>query len=293
MSEMNTSNLNAKALNGDGITQNPWKVLQQFTQARIGLGRAGVSIPTKELLEFQLSHAQAKDAVHQPLDIEMLVEDLAQLETSLLPQKIEVVQSQAKDRLVYLQRPDLGRRVSETSKEYLENSHSTQNGLVCDLAIVVVDGLSSKAIQSNTLPFLQSLLGVLEQDNQQDWSLAPVTVVQQGRVAIGDEIGELFNAKAVLVLIGERPGLSSPDSLGLYFTWNPHLGLTDAFRNCISNVRPEGLSYTEAAKRALFLLQESRRLGLSGVNLKDRSDDNKVLEDSSDTRNFLVNSLDK
>lgn len=291
MSKLNISN-NRDALNGDGITNNPWKILQQFTQARIGLGRAGVSIPTKELLEFQLSHAQAKDAVHQPLDIDELVEELSSLETSLISHNFEVIHSQAKDRFVYLQRPDLGRRLDKTSRDYLESTYGQSHGVVCDLAIAVVDGLSSKAIQSNTLPFLQTLLDVLEKDSQQDWTIAPITIVKQGRVAIGDEIGNLFNAKAVLVLIGERPGLSSPDSLGLYLTWNPHVGLTDAFRNCISNVRPEGLSYEEAAKRALFLLQESRRLKLSGVKLKDRSGE-EVIEHRSDTRNFLVNTLDK
>lgn len=283
---------NNQALNGDGITENPWKVLQQFTQARIGLGRAGVSIPTKELLEFQLSHAQAKDAVHQPLDIDKLQQDLEQLESTLVPKTIEIVQSQASDRFIYLQRPDLGRRLSKESKNYMEAHYGSNQGLVCDLAIAVVDGLSSKAIETNTLPFLQALLDLMSNETQQDWMLAPITIVKQGRVAIGDEIGELFNAKAVLVLVGERPGLSSPDSLGLYLTWNPYVGLTDAFRNCISNIRPEGLNYKEAAKRALFLLQESRRLKLSGVNLKDRSDE-KVIEHSSDTGNFLVNTLDK
>ncbi|MPQ96321.1 ethanolamine ammonia-lyase subunit EutC, partial [Thioclava sp. JE_KL1] len=119
----------------------------------------------------------------------------------------------------------------------------SNQGLVCDLAIAVVDGLSSKAIETNTLPFLQALLDLMSNETQQDWTLAPITIVKQGRVAIGDEIGELFNAKAVLVLVGERPGLSSPDSLGLYLTWNPHVGLTDAFRNCISNIRPKGLNY--------------------------------------------------
>ncbi|BBN59877.1 ethanolamine ammonia-lyase subunit EutC [Hydrogenovibrio marinus] len=283
---------NSQALSGGGTTENPWKVLQQFTQARIGLGRAGVSIPTKELLEFQLSHAQAKDAVHQPLDIDKLQQDLEQLESTLLPKTVEVVQSRASDRFIYLQRPDLGRRLSKDSKTYIEEHYSGNQDMVCDLAIAVVDGLSSKAIETNTLPFLQALLDLMANETQQDWTLAPITIVKQGRVAIGDEIGELFNAKTVLVLVGERPGLSSPDSLGLYLTWNPHIGLTDAFRNCISNIRPEGLNYKEAAKRALFLLQESRRLKLSGVNLKDRSDE-KVIEHSSDTGNFLVNTLDK
>ncbi|MPQ76243.1 ethanolamine ammonia-lyase subunit EutC [Hydrogenovibrio sp. JE_KL2] len=290
MSKVNFSN--NQAFNGDGITENPWKVLQQFTQARIGLGRAGVSIPTKELLEFQLSHAQAKDAVHQPLDIDKLQQDLEQLESTLVSKTIEIVQSQASDRFIYLQRPDLGRRLSKESKNYMEAHCGSNQGLVCDLAIAVVDGLSSKAIETNTLPFLQALLDLMSNETQQDWTLAPITIVKQGRVAIGDEIGELFNAKAVLVLVGERPGLSSPDSLGLYLTWNPHVGLTDAFRNCISNIRPKGLNYKEAAKRALFLLQESQRLKLSGVNLKDRSDE-KVIEHSSDTGNFLVNTLDK
>ncbi|WP_321276874.1 ethanolamine ammonia-lyase subunit EutC [Thiomicrorhabdus indica] len=274
-----------------GTIHNPWRVLQKFTQARIGIGRAGISIPTQEHLAFQLSHAQAKDAVHQSLDIELLIKDLASLSTQKLPEEIKVVQSQVHDRFEYLQRPDLGRRLSQESCNRLAEYSAKNKAMACDLAIAVVDGLSSKAVQQNTLPFLQALQAFLQQDAQLDWSLAPITIVKQGRVAIGDEIGEVFNAKAMLVLIGERPGLSSPDSLGLYLTWHPQVGLTDAYRNCISNIRPDGLSYEEAAKRTLFLLQESRRLKLSGVKLKDRSDEN-LIEQSFDSRSFLINQTD-
>ena len=155
-----------------------------------------------------------------------------------------------------------------------------------DLAIVVVDGLSSLAVQKNAVPFIEQLSELLIAEDQ-PWSLAPITIVEQGRVAIGDDIGELLNARAVLVLIGERPGLSSPDSLGLYLTWNPKSGLNDASRNCISNIRPAGLQYPEAARRALYLLREARRLKLSGVNLKDRTQDD-VIEHHVEQKNFLL-----
>ena len=147
---------------------------------------------------------------------------------------------------------------------------------------MIVDGLSSLAVQQNIVPLLETLLPQLK-----DYSLAPITIVEQGRVAVGDEVGELLNARCVIVLIGERPGLSSPDSLGLYLTYQPHVGLTDAARNCISNIRPAGLSYAEAARRTQYLLNESRQLKLSGVNLKDRTQDD-VIETVSGSKNFLI-----
>ncbi|MFT7005247.1 MAG: ethanolamine ammonia-lyase small subunit [Sulfurimonas sp.] len=156
-----------------------------------------------------------------------------------------------------------------------------------DLAIVVVDGLSSLAIKENAINFINKLSSELVNDNE-NWSLAPFTIVKQGRVAIGDEIGELLNAKAVLVLIGERPGLSSPDSLGLYLTYNPKVGLNDSNRNCISNIRSEGLSYEDATRKSLYLLKESRKIQLSGVNLKDRTQDDNDTQITQE-RNFLLN----
>lgn len=266
----------------DPVTANPWQTLRRFTDARIGLGRAGNSLPTRELLAFQLDHARAQDAVHLPLDTTALCAQLAalsQLGTPLL------LHSRARDRLEYLQRPDLGRRLNDADKARLsETQGETQSP--CDLALVIADGLSSQAVQNNTLPMCQALFAALA-DDPQPWRLAPVAIVQQGRVAVGDEVGELLNASAVVVMVGERPGLSSPDSLGIYLTWQPRVGRTDAERNCISNVRPQGLSYAEAARRLVYLLKESRRLSLSGVNLKDRTKSD-VIEVQSSAKNFLL-----
>ena len=272
--------------NSTGVVENPWRRLREFTDARIGLGRAGVSLPTKELLEFQLSHARARDAVHFPLDCDGLITAIEGSEViNSRVADIHRVHSRASDRMEYLQRPDLGRRLNEHSRSLLQHDISSSESGVSseyDLGIVIVDGLSSLAVQQNVVPFIETLLPQLH-----DYSLAPITMVEQGRVAIGDEVGELVNARCVIVLIGERPGLSSPDSLGLYLTYQPHVGLTDAARNCISNIRPAGLSYTEAARRTQYLLDEARQLKLSGVNLKDRTQDD-VIETVSSNKNFLI-----
>jgi ethanolamine ammonia-lyase small subunit len=178
-----------------------------------------------------------------------------------------LLHSAAVDRNSYLQRPDLGRKLNDDSAQSLRDYATAHPGGV-DLAIVVADGLSALAVHRHTLPFLTRLE---EQMSSDDWSIAPVVLVEQGRVAVGDEIGQLLGAKMLVMLIGERPGLSSPDSLGLYFTYNPKIGLTDAYRNCISNVRLEGLSYGMAAHRLLYLMREACRRQLSGVNLKDEA----------------------
>ncbi|MBL1268501.1 MAG: ethanolamine ammonia-lyase subunit EutC [Halomonas sp.] len=267
------------------VVENPWERLNAFTDARIGLGRAGVSLPTSKLLAFQLAHAQAQDAVHCPLDVEALSAELTQaLSLSGAPIHLH---SHAQDRAMYLQRPDYGRRLNDETREHLQKAAASQQRY--DLAIVVVDGLSALAVQQNSASFLSALYQMLSSDAA-DWQLAPLTIVEQGRVAIGDEIGALLNADAVLVMIGERPGLSSPDSLGLYMTWAPEPGLRDDRRNCISNVRPAGLQVEEAARRFFLLLKEARQLKLSGVKLKDRSEDDVLEGDSASgsTRNFLV-----
>jgi ethanolamine ammonia-lyase small subunit len=256
------------------VIANPWRRLSAWTDARIGLGRAGISLPTHEMLAFQLAHAQARDAVHLPLDTSALMKDLAELterKKALLPHEPVHLQSQASDRITYLQRPDLGRRLSQTSCEELDRLGHTGDSPV-DLALVVADGLSSCGVQENAVGFLEALLANLEADDQ-TWELAPLIVVSQGRVAIGDDVGNRLNARCVVVLIGERPGLSSPDSLGLYLTWAPEPGLTDASRNCISNIRPAGLSFEEASRRLGYLLREARRQEVSGVPLKDRSEE--------------------
>lgn len=249
-----------------GVVSNPWQALRALTQARIALGRAGVSVPTQAQLDFQLAHARARDAVHRALD------------PAVLGPGFLLAHSACPDRATYLQRPDLGRMLDEASRERLRAAAPVQ----CDLALVVADGLSALAIEKNVRPFLEALLPLPD-----GWVLGPMVVVQQGRVAIGDEVGALLNARAVVVLIGERPGLSSPDSMGLYMTWAPRVGLTDANRNCISNVRPAGLGYGEAAFKLRYLLEQARGRQVSGVGLKDDTDGGgAMVEDGG--RNFLL-----
>ena len=270
----------------EAVIDNSWASLRRFTDARIGLGRAGVSIPTKHLLEFQLAHARAQDAVHKPLDITTVVGRL-EAEPWCPSGSILKLHSQAVNRTQYLQRPDYGRLLDDSSKNILQN-HSSATNRDYDLAIAIVDGLSAIAIESNAKPFLESLIAELRK-TPEHWTIAPLCVVEQGRVAIGDIIGQLLQARCVIVLIGERPGLSSPDSMGLYMTWNPRLGRTDAQRNCISNIRPAGLHYQDASHRALYLLNEARTKKLSGIQLKDRTNSD-VLEAANEQRNFLTNS---
>jgi ethanolamine ammonia-lyase small subunit len=253
------------------VTANPWSALRQFTDARIALGRSGVSLPTNAHLAFQLAHAQARDAVHRGLDGPAVAEQLRSAWPGL-PGAAWQLHSAATDRNHYLQRPDLGRRLDLASRELLVHEGATAGGTLeerpFDLAFVVADGLSALAIEQNAAPFLAALHRRMTDEGRK---VAPVYVVRQARVAIGDEIGQALGAKAVVVLIGERPGLSSPDSMGLYLTWMPRVGLTDASRNCISNVRPAGLAYDDAAYKLHYLLTESRQRQLSGVDLKDET----------------------
>ncbi|MFO8142288.1 MAG: ethanolamine ammonia-lyase subunit EutC [Marinobacter sp.] len=267
------------------VHDNSWRKLRQFTDARIGLGRAGISLPTEELLQFQLAHAQAIDAVHLPLNVPKLQSDL--VSAGILGEENEalVLKSQATDRATYLQRPDLGRVLSKPSRKNLSNVTPADNEKP-DLAIVLVDGLSSYAVQINAVALLIQLLSDLRSDAN-PWRMAPLAIVEQGRVAIGDEIGALLGARMVLVLVGERPGLSSPDSLGAYLTWQPRIGRPDADRNCISNIRPAGLSYSNASQRLLYLIREASRRQLSGVALKDRTEE-VVIDQPKDNKNFLT-----
>lgn len=248
----------------DAVEKNPWAGLKAFTNARIALGRAGNGLPTAPLLAFNLSHAQARDAVHQPLDAQSLC---AQLEAQGFATL--AAQSAASDRQHYLRRPDLGRRLSDESREALARAPKDAP----DVVFVVGDGLSAFAAAKQAVPLLQAVRRRLEDDAATaGWRIGPVVVARQARVALGDEIGELLGAKLVAMLIGERPGLSSPDSLGVYLTWAPKVGCHDALRNCISNVRPEGLPYEAAAHKLHYLLTHARRLQLTGVGLKDDSD---------------------
>lgn len=239
----------------------PWSALTRLTAARIALGRAGGSQPTRAHLAFQLAHAQARDAVHHAADLDTVA--LRLTEAGLVPVRVE---SAATDRTSYLQRPDLGRRLVPSGAARLQ-ALAPAGG--CDLAIVVADGLSGFAAESHAAPVASRVAARVVAAG---WRLGPLAIVTQGRVAIGDEIGQVLGARMVLVLIGERPGLSSPDSLGAYLTWAPRIGRSDAERNCVSNIRPEGLPYALAAHKIAWLLAGARRLGASGVVLKDESD---------------------
>jgi len=265
------------------VTPNPWQALRQFTAARIALGHTGVSQPTSSQLDFQLAHARARDAVHLALDTQTLRTDIEAVWPEIGP--CVQLHSAAADHNVYLQRPDLGRRLDDASRAALAALRApTTATLPYDVAFVVADGLSALAVAQNAAPFLQVMRDRLVQEQ---WLVAPPAIVQQGRVAVGDEVGELLDAKLVVVLIGERPGLSSPDSMGLYVTWAPRVGLTDERRNCISNVRPAGLCYDEAAGRLHYLLTEARRRELTGVELKDETSGSGAFE-GEEKQNFLL-----
>jgi len=249
------------------VIANPWQALRQFTAARIALGRTGVSLPTQPQLAFQLAHARARDAVHLALDVPQLLRDLETAQVARVDTCL-VLDSAAGDRLQYLQHPDRGRRLDDASRERLRALPRPPDGRRCDIAFVIADGLSALAITQHAVPLLVAVMRLIAAEN---WVLAPLTIVKQGRVAVGDEVGELLGARLVVLLIGERPGLSSPDSLGLYLTWMPRVGLTDERRNCISNVHPAGLSHEDAAAKLFYLVSEMRRRQLSGVQLKDDS----------------------
>lgn len=232
--------------------------LRELTPARVALGRTGVSQQTRDLLAFQRCHAQARDAVHAELQAAAVAKAVSEVTGG----EALRLHSAAADRACYLQRPDLGRTLDETGRTRLA---ALQAGAF-DLALVIADGLSALAVERHAVPLLAELLPLLK-----GWRLAPACVVGQGRVAIGDEIGLALRAELAVVLIGERPGLSSPDSLGAYITWQPRPGRTDAERNCISNIRAEGLSYKEAAVQLASILIEARRRNLTGVALKVES----------------------
>jgi ethanolamine ammonia-lyase small subunit len=250
------------------VTPTPWEALKNFTDARIALGRAGVSLPTSAHLAFQLAHAQARDAVHLPFDAHGIQTSLQALGLPTLR-----LHSQATDRATYLQRPDLGRRLDAASLQTLAEWQAQQGDAPgFDVAFVLVDGLSSLAIHQNAVALVSLMLQRLQADTSQPWTVAPLSVVAQGRVAVGDEVGAALRANTVVVLIGERPGLSSPDSMGLYLTWAPKVGTTDAARNCISNVRPAGLSVDAAALTLHRLLSKARQRQVTGVGLKDDVD---------------------
>jgi ethanolamine ammonia-lyase small subunit len=239
------------------IQTDPWTDLKEYTAARIALGRTGSSEPLQALLQFRLAHANARDAVYAVLDRQMLLNELQSLQRAAF-----TLQTQAASRSEYLQYPHKGKMLHAKANDQLKEFNSTGY----DVCVVLADGLSATAINSHAIPVLKLLLPLFDKANL---SVAPICIVEEGRVAIGDECGYLLKAKLVAVLIGERPGLSSPDSLGVYLTFRPAPKLTDEARNCISNIRPEGLNYQSATEKIFFLINEAFRLQLSGVALKD------------------------
>jgi ethanolamine ammonia-lyase small subunit len=236
-----------------------WAELRRLTAARIGLARSGASLATGPLLDFKLAHARARDAVHEPLDVPRLLAALGQLGLPVIE-----VASAAEDRQHYLMRPDLGRRLAAGAEDRLA-PHAGRH----DVAFVVADGLSARAVQMHAEPVLAGVLPALRAEG---WRIAPLVVVRHGRVAIGDTIAALLRADCVTMLIGERPGLSAPDSMGAYLTWQPNAQTTDADRNCISNIRPDGIGYADAAFKLAHMLRAMRARRLSGLQLKDDSD---------------------
>ena len=236
-----------------------WAGLRQLTAARIGLRRTGASLATAPLLDFRLAHARARDAVHEALDAARLSAQIASLGVAVL-----TVASAAGNRQRYLMRPDLGRRLAPGAEAPL-----TPHTGSYDIAFVIADGLSARAVQTHAQPVLAGTLTVLQTEG---WRSAPLVIAHEGRVAIGDAVATLLGADCVAVLIGERPGLSAPHSMGAYVTWRPRAGTTDADRNCISNIRPEGIGYADAAFKLAHLLRSIRARRQSGVGLKDDSD---------------------
>lgn len=253
--------------------EDPWQDLKQYTQARIALGRTGSSLTTKAVLDFSCAHAMARDAVHLALDVNLLADNLHAQGLKTLQ-----VHSRATDRHSYLLRPDFGRRLDDVSVSLLKNyrqQHYAEKQI--DLLLVVGDGLSSMAVTQQAA----KLIAEIQLQIPSHWNLGSIVIAQQARVALADEVSELLNARMVAMLIGERPGLSSPDSLGVYLTYNAKVGCTDADRNCISNVRPEGLVYAAAAKKLLWLCEAATRMQCSGVALKDESDTGGFIATSS------------
>ena len=244
----------------DGPTPtDPFELLRRSTRARVALGRAGDALPTREVLAFSAAHAAARDAVHTPVDTDALTGSLGELAERL---GILVVHSRAEDRATYLTRPDLGRRLDDDGAERLDGAEGG-----ADVVVVVADGLSARAVQEHAAPVVQALVSRL--DDAGGWTVGPLVLAEQARVALGDDVGERLRARMVVVLVGERPGLTSPDSLGAYLTSDPEVGRRDSERNCVSNIRPpDGQSYDDAADTLLRLLTAGVEQG-TGVGLKD------------------------
>jgi ethanolamine ammonia-lyase small subunit len=241
------------------MIHDPWSQLREQTTARVALGRAGGSLPTAAVLAFAADHAAARDAVYSELDVPALQSAMAPLGLPTL-----VLRTQATDRQSYLQRPDLGRKLDTTSVTAVQAVAGTET----DIALIVADGLSALATQSHAADVLANLIPRLR---GYGFRLAPLSIVTQARVAVQDQIGSLLHARVAVILIGERPGLGSADSVGAYLVHNPVVGNTDADRNCVSNIRPQQLSPAAAANTLAWLIEQSLVRRISGVRLKDES----------------------
>ena len=248
------TNLDSQSL----VTADAWRFLGEFTSARIAMGRAGGSLPTREVLRFALDHAAARDAVEAEFHADAIAEQIR-----LLGLETIVVDSEAGDLATYLKRPDLGRRLSLASRQILQEAMPADG---CDVAIIVGDGLSALAVERHACQVLRHLLVALANAKQ---SVGPIAVVRHARVAIEDEVGELLRVRLAVILIGERPGLGTPDSLGAYLVYDPKIGRTDAERNCVSNIHAKGLAPKAAAETLRYLIRESLQRKISGVELKD------------------------
>ncbi|MGE0766336.1 MAG: ethanolamine ammonia-lyase subunit EutC [Hyphomicrobiaceae bacterium] len=244
-----------------GVPRDPWLGLGAATPARIALGRAGASLPTREVLSFALSHARARDAVHADFDDAAVADELTRLGLAAVR-----VTSKAGDRATYLRRPDLGRVLDGPSRQRLQSAAGQGDP---DIALVIGDGLSAAAVEANAGSLVAAFQTLCASNA---WSLAPVVIAKGARVALGDEIGAVLRAKLVAVVIGERPGLSAADSLGIYLTFEPRPGRTDAERNCISNIRQNGLEPSAAAANLAWLVNAALALRETGVRLKDESE---------------------
>ncbi len=244
-----------------------WHYLKKHTDARIAQGRTGNSLPTNALLDFNLSHALARDAIYENFQVETLQKQLENLKLNA-----QIVHSKAKDKATYLLNPNFGRELCEESKIKIHTLNENEK----DICIIISDGLSATAANSHSLSVIQA---IQNEFLNTAYTFSNIVLVRQGRVAISDEIGELMKCRFSVLLIGERPGLSFPDSLGIYLTYNPRVGRTDAERNCISNIRPQGLSYKEAAYKLKWLILEADKIKATGVLLKDESSERKKISE--------------
>ncbi len=245
----------------DFVQYDPWADLKQFTDARIALGRTGCSLLTDDYLQFSLSHARARDTIYMPFESEKVAHQLEQMGLDTVE-----VSSRASSRSMFLRQPDMGRRLNDASRQKLKDMDYKG----ADVLLVIGDGLSSKAVNKQAVPLISRFVPYME---ELGLTVGPVVLAHESRVALGDDIAEMMHCGLVAILIGERPGLSSPDSLGVYITYKPFAGRLESERNCISNVRPEGLNYNRAAFKMAWLVEAAYDMGKTGTALKDKSDD--------------------